>query len=100
MITLAQLLTLSGILFSLAMPAFSSTATNVILLLMCVELLLLAANFNFIRVLALSLGHHGQVFVFFILTVARPNRRSDSPSWCAVQGTAQHQRRDLKPLKG
>jgi len=47
MITLGQLLTLSGILFSLSVAGIFLNRKNVILLLMCIELLLLAANFNF-----------------------------------------------------
>ncbi|MGH8281697.1 MAG: NADH-quinone oxidoreductase subunit NuoK [Gammaproteobacteria bacterium] len=43
---------------------------NVILLLMCIELLLLAANFNFIAFSRYLNDTAGQVFVFFILTVA------------------------------
>ena len=43
---------------------------NVILLLMCIELMLLAVNFNFVA-FSRQLGDlHGQIFVFFILTVA------------------------------
>src|SRR5204863_207874 len=70
MITLAQLLTLSGILFSLAIAGVFLNRKNVILLLMCVELLLLAANFNFIAFSRYLADINGQVFVFFILTVA------------------------------
>src|SRR6202011_3023804 len=70
MITLAQLLTLSGILFSLAIAGVFLNRKNVILLLMCVELLLLAANFNFIAFSRYLSDINGQVFVFFILTVA------------------------------
>jgi NADH-quinone oxidoreductase subunit K len=70
MITLAQLLTLSGILFSLAVAGIFLNRKNVILLLMCVELILLAANFNFIAFSRYLGDLHGQVFVFFILTVA------------------------------
>ena len=70
MITLAQLLTLSGILFSLSVAGIFLNRTNVILLLMCIELLLLAANFNFIAFSRYLGDIHGQVFVFFILTVA------------------------------
>jgi NADH-quinone oxidoreductase subunit K len=70
MITLEQLLALSGILFALAVAGVFINRKNVILLLMCVELLLLAANFNFIA-FARYLGDiGGQVFVFFVLTVA------------------------------
>jgi NADH-quinone oxidoreductase subunit K len=43
---------------------------NVLLLLMCIELLLLAANFNFVAFSRYLGNIDGQVFVFFILTVA------------------------------
>ncbi len=48
MITLGQLLTLSAVLFAIAVAGVFLNRKNVILLLMCVELLLLAANFNFV----------------------------------------------------
>ncbi len=48
MISLGHLLTLSGILFALSVAGIFLNRKNVILLLMCVELLLLAANFNFV----------------------------------------------------
>jgi NADH-quinone oxidoreductase subunit K len=70
MITLAQLLTLSGVLFAIAVAGVFLNRKNVILLLMCVELLLLAANFNFIAFSRYLGDINGQVFVFFILTVA------------------------------
>ena len=70
MITLAQLLTLSGILFSLSVAGIFLNRKNVIQLLMCIELLLLAANFNFIAFSRYLGDISGQVFVFFILTVA------------------------------
>ena len=70
MITLGQLLTLSGILFSLSVAGIFLNRKNVILLLMCIELLLLAANFNFIAFSRYLGDIHGQVFVFFVLTVA------------------------------
>ena len=70
MITLAQLLTLSAILFALSVAGIFLNRKNVILLLMCVELLLLAANFNFIAFSRYLGDIHGQVFVFFVLTVA------------------------------
>ena len=43
---------------------------NLILLLMCIELMLLAVNFNFIAFSRYLGDELGQVFVFFILTVA------------------------------
>jgi len=70
MISLGQLLTLSGILFSLSVAGIFLNRKNVILLLMCIELLLLAANFNFIAFSRYLGDLHGQIFVFFILTVA------------------------------
>jgi NADH-quinone oxidoreductase subunit K len=70
MITLQHLMTISGVLFALAVAGIFINRKNVILLLMCIELLLLAANFNFVA-FARYLGNiDGQVFVFFILTVA------------------------------
>ena len=70
MITLAQLLTLSAILFALSVAGIFLNRKNIILLLMCVELLLLSANFNFIAFSRYLGDIHGQVFVFFVLTVA------------------------------
>jgi NADH-quinone oxidoreductase subunit K len=70
MITLADLLTLSGVLFALSVAGIFLNRKNVILLLMCIELLLLAANFNFIAFSRVLGDISGQVFVFFVLTVA------------------------------
>ena len=70
MIGLHHYLTLSAILFSLSVAGIFINRRNLILLLMCIELMLLAVNFNFIA-FSRSLGDEtGQVFVFFILTVA------------------------------
>ena len=70
MIPLSHVLLLSGILFSLAVAGIFINRKNVLLLLMCIELMLLAVNFNFIA-FSRHLGDlGGQVFVFFILTVA------------------------------
>jgi NADH-quinone oxidoreductase subunit K len=69
-IGLAHYLILAGILFALAVAGIFLNRRNVILLLMCIELMLLAVNFNFIA-FAHQLGDlGGQIFVFFILTVA------------------------------
>ena len=70
MITLGHMLTLSGVLFALAVAGIFINRKNVILLLMCIELLLLAANFNFIAFSRYLGDLDGQVFVFFVLTVA------------------------------
>jgi NADH-quinone oxidoreductase subunit K len=48
MITLGHMLTLSAILFALSVAGIFINRKNVLLLLMCIELLLLAANFNFV----------------------------------------------------
>lgn len=70
MITLFDFLALSGALFAIGLAGVFLNRKNVILLLMCVELLLLAANFNFIAFSRYLDDISGQVFVFFILTVA------------------------------
>ena len=70
MITLGHYLGLSAALFVLSMAGIFLNRKNVILLLMCVELLLLAVNFNFIAFSRYLGDTTGQVFVFFILTVA------------------------------
>ena len=70
MITLPSVLLLSGVLFALSVAGIFLNRKNVIILLMCIELMLLAVNLNFIA-FARQLGDiDGQVFVFFILTVA------------------------------
>ena len=70
MISLGHMLVLSAILFALSVAGIFINRKNVLLLLMCIELLLLAANFNFVA-FSRYLGQlDGQVFVFFVLTVA------------------------------
>jgi NADH-quinone oxidoreductase subunit K len=70
MVTLTHYLTLSAILFSLSVAGIFLNRKNVILLLMCIELMLLAVNFNFLAFSRYLGDPAGQVFVFFILTVA------------------------------
>ena len=67
---LTRFLVVSAILLVLGIFGIFLNRKNVILLLMCVELLLLAANFNFIAFSRYLGDIHGQVFVFFVLTVA------------------------------
>ncbi len=70
MIQLEFVLMLAGLLFALSVAGIFLNRKNVILLLMCIELMLLAVNFNFIA-FARQLGDlHGQIYVFFIMTVA------------------------------
>ncbi|CAN5327450.1 NADH-quinone oxidoreductase subunit NuoK [soil metagenome] len=70
MIGLSHYLVLAGILFSLSVAGIFLNRKNVILLLMCIELMLLSVNFNFIAFSRYLDDIAGQVFVFFILTVA------------------------------
>jgi NADH-quinone oxidoreductase subunit K len=70
MIGLQHYLTLSALLFAISVAGIFINRKNVILLLMCVELLLLAVNFNFMAFSRYLDDPAGQVFVFFILTVA------------------------------
>ena len=70
MITLTHVLVLSGVLFSIAVAGVFLNRRNIIVLLMCIELMLLAVNFNFVAFSRYLGDISGQVFVFFILTVA------------------------------
>lgn len=84
MITLAHFIVLGAVLFSISVAGIFINRKNVIVLLMCIELMLLAVNVNFV---AFSRFHPaltdlamtdpqplgivaGQIFVFFVLTVA------------------------------
>lgn len=70
MITLTHFLALGAILFSLSIAGIFLNRKNVILLLMAIELMLLAVNMNFIAFSHYLDDLSGQIFVFFILTVA------------------------------
>lgn len=70
MIHLTEILVLSAILFGLGVAGIFINRKNVILLLMCIELILLAVNTNFIAFAHFLNDSTGQIFVFFILTVA------------------------------
>ncbi len=70
MLTLAHFLTLGAILFAIAIVGIFINRRNVIVLLMAIELMLLAVNMNFVAFSHFLGDLHGQVFVFFILTVA------------------------------
>lgn len=70
MITLAHFLGLGAILFCISVAGIFINRKNVIILLMAIELMLLAVNMNFIAFSYFNGDVHGQVFVFFILTVA------------------------------
>ena len=101
MITLQQMLFLSGALFSIAVAGIFINRKNIILLLMCIELLLLSANFNFVAFSRYLGNIEGQVFVFFILTVAA----AESAIGLAILVVLFRERRsidveDLSSLKG
>ena len=67
---LSDFLVLGAILFCLSVAGIFINRKNVIILLMCIELMLLAVNMNFIAFSHFLGNMAGQVFVFFILTVA------------------------------
>jgi len=69
-LTLGHYLSLGGILFALAVIGIFLNRRNLIVLLMAIELMLLAVNINFVAFSHYLGDMAGQVFVFFILTVA------------------------------
>jgi NADH-quinone oxidoreductase subunit K len=69
-LTLAHFLVLGAILFALSIVGIFMNRRNVIVLLMAIELMLLAVNMNFIAFSYYLGDATGQIFVFFILTVA------------------------------
>jgi len=70
MIALSDYLVLAAVLFALSMAGMVLNRKNVLILLMCIELMLLAVNINFVAFSHFLGDTAGQVFVFFILTVA------------------------------
>jgi NADH-quinone oxidoreductase subunit K len=70
MLTLAHFLTLGSLLFSIGVAGIFLNRKNIIILLMSIELMLLAVNMNFIAFSRFLENMDGQIFVFFILTVA------------------------------
>jgi NADH-quinone oxidoreductase subunit K len=101
MIPLNWLLITSGVLFSISVAGMFINRKNLILLLMCVELLLLAVNFNFVAFSRYLNDINGQIFVFFVLTVAA----AESAIGLAILVVLFRERRsinveDLSTLKG
>ncbi|MDH5370454.1 MAG: NADH-quinone oxidoreductase subunit NuoK [Gammaproteobacteria bacterium] len=70
MIALSDYLTLAAIMFSLSVAGIFLNRKNIIIILMSIELMLLSVNINFIAFSHFLGDLSGQVFVFFILTVA------------------------------
>ncbi len=69
-LTLGHFLSLGAILFALSVIGIFLNRKNLIVLLMAIELMLLAVNTNFVAFSHYMGDMHGQIFVFFILTVA------------------------------
>ncbi|HRD72115.1 MAG TPA: NADH-quinone oxidoreductase subunit NuoK [Aquimonas sp.] len=101
MITLGHFLTVGAILFAISVAGIFVNRKNIIVLLMAIELMLLAVNINFVG-FSRHLGDpSGQVFVFFILTVAA----AESAIGLAILVTLFRSRRsinvdDLDSMKG
>lgn len=69
-LSLGHFLTLGAALFAISIVGIFMNRKNLIVLLMAIELMLLAVNTNFVAFSSYLGDMHGQVFVFFILTVA------------------------------
>jgi len=69
-LTLTHYLVLGAVLFSISVFGIFMNRKNLIVMLMAIELMLLAVNMNFVAFSQFLGDLHGQVFVFFILTVA------------------------------
>ena len=70
MIPLSHFLIVAALLFSISVAGMFLNRKNVLILLMCIELMLLSVNLNFVAFSHYLGDMAGQVFVFFILTVA------------------------------
>jgi NADH-quinone oxidoreductase subunit K len=70
LITLSHYLVLGAILFAISVIGIFLNRKNIIVLLMAIELMLLAVNMNFVAFSHYLNDTAGQIFVFFILTVA------------------------------
>ena len=70
MLKLTHFLILGALFFSISVAGMFLNRKNILILLMCIELMLLAVNINFIAFSHYLNDINGQIFVFFILTVA------------------------------
>jgi NADH-quinone oxidoreductase subunit K len=70
MLSIVDYLIFSGLLFGIGAMGIAINRKNVIVLLMCIELILLAVNTNFVAFSRFLDQTTGEIFVFFILTVA------------------------------
>ena len=80
MITLSHYLVLGAILFSISIAGIFLNRKNIIIILMSIELMLLSVNINFVAFSHYLGDLSGQIFVFFILTVAA----AESAIWLAI----------------
>ena len=101
MLSLSHYLILGAVLFAISIVGIFLNRKNVIILLMAIELMLLAVNLNFIAFSHYLGDTAGQVFVFFILTVAA----AESAIGLAILVVLFRERRsinveDLNTLKG
>lgn len=69
-LTLGHYLTVAALLFAISVVGFYLNRKNLIVILMAVELMLLSVSMNFVAFSAYLGDMHGQVFVFFVMTVA------------------------------
>ena len=69
MLTLQSYLSLAAIIFAIGIIGIVINRKNIIIVMMCTELLLISVNFNFIAFSYFNQDIAGQIFVFFILTV-------------------------------
>lgn len=70
MLSLTHYLVLSALLLGISVAGIILNRKNVIILLMCIELVLLAVNTNFVAFSKFSQDPSGEIFVFFVLAVA------------------------------
>lgn len=101
MITLTHYLIVSALLFAISVAGIFLNRKNILILLMCIELMLLSVNLNFVAFSHYLNNLDGQIFVFFILTVAA----AESAIGLAILVTIFRNRRtinvdDLHSLKG
>ena len=94
-ITLNHYLVLGAILFAIGVAGIVINRKNLIILLMSIELMLLAVNMNFVAFSRFMGDAAGQVFVFFILTVAA----AESAIGLAILVTLFRNRRDINVAK-
>ncbi len=94
-ITLGHYLTLGALLFAIGVAGIFINRKNIIILLMSIELMLLAVNINFVAFSRYLGDPAGQVFVFFILTVAA----AESAIGLAILVTLFRTHRDINVAK-